>query len=200
VLQAIEFLGRDRQPIIAPTFFPPGFADAERKRKIPEQDRHLPGIALSIYNDGGWGKFVRQGKYEADSFSRELLAPSIQAISQLETPPDWLTWVPSMRTKAVEQFARELAAVLGIPSAPALIKTQTNAPQKSMQNATHQLDNVWNAFEVEPEQMLDGVCLLVDDIVDSGWTLAALAMKLKKAGAKDAIPFALATARPRGEG
>jgi ATP-dependent DNA helicase RecQ len=48
--------------------------------------------------------------------------------------------------------------------------------------------------------MLDGVCLLVDDIVDSGWTLAALAMKLKKAGAKDAIPFALATARPRGEG
>jgi ATP-dependent DNA helicase RecQ len=41
---------------------------------------------------------------------------------------------------------------------------------------------------------------LVDDIVDSGWTLAALAMKLKKAGAKDVIPFALATARPRGEG
>jgi ATP-dependent DNA helicase RecQ len=68
-----------------------------------------------------------------------------------------------------------------------------------MQNATHQLDNVWNAFEVEPEQMLDGVCLLVDDIVDSGWTLAALSMKLKKAGAKDVIPFALASARPRGD-
>lgn len=199
VLQAIEFLGRARQAIISPAFFPPGFADAERKRKIPEEDRHRPGVALSIYNDGAWGKLVRQGKYEADSFSQDLLTPSVQAISQLETQPDWLTWVPSMRTRAVEKFALELARALGIPAIPALIKTHENEPQKSMQNATHQLDNVWNSFEVAPGQTLDGVCLLVDDIVDSGWTLAALGMKLKKAGAKDVIPFALATARPRGD-
>jgi ATP-dependent DNA helicase RecQ len=68
-----------------------------------------------------------------------------------------------------------------------------------MQNSTMQLQNVWDAFEVDASVIPAGPGLLFDDIVDSGWTLAAIAIKLKRAGAEEIVPFTLATARPRSE-
>jgi ATP-dependent DNA helicase RecQ len=65
-----------------------------------------------------------------------------------------------------------------------------------MQTSLNQFSNVWGAFDIA-EQIPDGVCLLVDDIVDSGWTLTAIGIKLRDAGARGVIPFALASARSR---
>ncbi len=68
-----------------------------------------------------------------------------------------------------------------------------------MQNSTRQLQNVWDAFEVDQAKVMAGPCLLFDDIVDSGWSLAAIGIKLKRAGVSEVVPFTLATARPRSE-
>jgi ATP-dependent DNA helicase RecQ len=87
---------------------------------------------------------------------------------------------------------------LGIPAVEAIKKTKPNEPQKHMQNSTRQLQNVWDAFEVTNNGP-GGTCLLFDDIVDSGWTLQALTMKLRRAGVEKVVPFTLATARPRSE-
>lgn len=198
VLAALKFLQHDQHPIKPPGFFPPGFADPERRKKIPDSDRHAPGIALSVYNDAGWGRLVREGKYAGSEFSDELLAPSLEAIASLESKPDWVAWVPSMRSEIVSRFAHKLADRLGIPAVAAIRKVKLNEEQKLMQNSTRQLQNVWEAFEVSGE-LPSGTCLLFDDIVDSGWTLQALAMKLKRAGADAVVPFTLATARPRNE-
>ena len=42
-----------------------------------------------------------------------------------------------------------------------------------------------------------GPVLLVDDVVDSGWTFTILAMLLRQAGSGPVYPVALATTRPR---
>jgi ATP-dependent DNA helicase RecQ len=43
-----------------------------------------------------------------------------------------------------------------------------------------------------------GPVLLVDDVVDSGWTLTLLAVMLQQHGSGLVYPFALAKASPRG--
>ena len=40
--------------------------------------------------------------------------------------------------------------------------------------------------------------ILVDDVTDSGWTLALLAVMLRQHGSGPVYPFALAKASPRG--
>lgn len=199
IFEAMKFLQQDEHPIKSPSFFPPGFADPQRRKKIPSNELHELGIALSVYNDAGWGRLVRSGKYEEGGFSDDLLAPSLEAISRLSVTPQWLTWIPSRRRGTVEHFARRLAERMGIPVVDAVTKVKATEEQKMMQNSTRQLQNVWDAFEVDSSKVLPGPCLLFDDIVDSGWTLAAIAIKLKRVRVESVVPFTLATARPRSE-
>jgi ATP-dependent DNA helicase RecQ len=195
VTRAISFLRQDRQPILPKKMYPPGFA-GDGPKKIPEHLLPMKGVAISVYNDAGWGRLVREGKYESGGFSSDLLQPSLTAIRELEAMPEWLTWVPSKsRPELVEQFAHSLARELGVEAVCAVQKASDNHPQKLMQNSSKQLGNVWESFEVT--QFRPGVCLLVDDVVDSGWTLTAIAMRLREKGSGPVIPFALASARPR---
>jgi ATP-dependent DNA helicase RecQ len=66
-------------------------------------------------------------------------------------------------------------------------------PQKEMQNSAQQFRNVDGAFEVEGP-IPAGPVLLIDDIVDSGWTLTVVGVALREAGAGSVYPFALAKA------
>jgi ATP-dependent DNA helicase RecQ len=56
-----------------------------------------------------------------------------------------------------------------------------------------------DAFAVRPDLAdavagLDGPVLLVDDLVDSGWTMALAGRALRRAGASAVLPLALAIA------
>lgn len=197
VLDALEFLGRDVHKINPPKMFPPGTV-AEARKRIGEESIPRQGVALCAYGDAGWGRLVREGKYGTFSFSDELIAPSVEAIRETGFEPGWVTWIPSARQpQLVPDFARRLAAALGVEAVDAVEKTEQNAPQKTMQNSTTQFKNVWFSFEVI--EVRDRPCLLVDDVVDSGWTLCAVGVKLRQAGVAEVMPFALATARPRSD-
>ncbi|MFY9234077.1 MAG: RecQ family ATP-dependent DNA helicase [Fimbriimonadaceae bacterium] len=198
IVEAIAFLRRDKHVIKPRAFFPPGFL-GEGRKGVPQDERLSEGLALCVYNDAGWGALVRKGKYETGSFSDDLIAAAVDAIKALASPPEWVCWVPSMRKPIVEDLGRRLAHSLGIPAIAAAKKRLENKEQKLMQNATTQFENVWNAFEVDDTLVNSGVCLLVDDVVDSGWTLTAIGIKLRRAGCSAVIPFALATAKPRGD-
>lgn len=192
IIEARRFLQSDHHPILPRKMLPSGYAE---KSKIPESQLSLRGVALCVYNDAGWGALVREGKYTANRFSDDLIAPSAEVIESLEDQPDWMTCVPSTdsrHTAVTASFCRRLAAELGIEFIEVVAKTKNVRPQKEMQNSLNQLSNVYNAFSVV-ESVPHGICLLVD----SGWTLTAIGMKLRDAGAKGVIPFALATTRPR---
>ena len=62
-----------------------------------------------------------------------------------------------------------------------------------MENSAQQLRNVYGAFEVLGPIPRSPV-LLVDDIVDSGWTLTVLGVQLHSAGAGPVHPLVLAQA------
>ena len=62
-----------------------------------------------------------------------------------------------------------------------------------MENSAQQERNVWGSFEVK-EKPPDSPVLLVDDIVDSRWTLAFATYLLRREGSGKVWPLALAQA------
>lgn len=171
------------------------FDGLARETKLDEEERLRPGVALSSYNDAGWGRLVREGKYGGGSFSAQLMEPALEAVRSLEGSFDAVVWVPSATNHKVEDFARKLAQYMNVPALDGVRKVRENRPQKAMRFSRAQLENVWEAFEIEGA--VTGNVLLVDDIVDSGWTLTVIGLKLLHAGASSVTPFALATSRPR---
>jgi ATP-dependent DNA helicase RecQ len=107
----------------------------------------------------------------------------------------WVTCVPSHRhVDLVPSFAGRLATALELPFVEAVRKVNENAPQRDSFNSAQQLRNVWGAFEVVGE-VPEGPVLLVDDTVDSRWTLTVIAAALREAGSGPVVPFALAEDR-----
>lgn len=195
-LKVIRFLRRDPQIIAPKKFYPPGVL-AEGKKPIPKEAQLSEGVALSVYNDAGWGRLVREAKYSLQAFPDELIPPSVELIRGLEVRPEWLCWVPSTkRGELVPDFARRLARALNIPAIEAVSKVKSVREQKEMQNSTRQYENVADSFKVV--DIGRGACLLFDDVIDSGWTMTVIGIQLRRAGCPAVVPFALAVARSRG--
>ena len=93
------------------------------------------------------------------------------------------------------QFARQVADGLRLPFVPAIRKAQANEPQKLQQNRFHQCHNLDGAFAVT-DGVRRGPVLLLDDIVDSTWTMAIAAALLRQAGSGPVWPVALAATSP----
>ncbi len=163
---------------------------------IPDNRRVEQGRALSIYGDGGWGPVVRSAKYETGAFPPELVAAAVELIRDWapSPAPTWLTWVPSTTSTLVAKAAQSLATALGIPAIDAVRRVRLGQPQKKMENSAHQLDNVYGAFEVSNVLSTQPV-LLIDDIVDSRWTLTVIGDFLRAAGSGAVYPFVFAVAK-----
>jgi ATP-dependent DNA helicase RecQ len=85
-----------------------------------------------------------------------------------------------------------LAAAIGLPFRAAIAKTRDNEPQKLQQNAFHRCQNLDGAFAID-DDLPQGPVLLIDDVVDSGWTLTIVAALLRRAGSGPVFPLALAS-------
>jgi ATP-dependent DNA helicase RecQ len=151
---------------------------------------------LSIYGDAGWGREVARCKYQVGKFNDTLVTASAELITTRWQPqpiPEWITAVPSLRDpRLVYDFARRLADKLGVPFAPVLQKRAERPAQKTMENSAQQLRNVWEAFEIVAP-LPSGAVLLIDDVVDSRWTITVVAWLLLTSGSGPVHPFALAS-------
>jgi ATP-dependent DNA helicase RecQ len=64
--------------------------------------------------------------------------------------PTWVTCVPSLnRPTLVPDFARRLAAKLGLPFIYCISKTHSRHPQKQMSNSYQQAHNLDGAFVID---------------------------------------------------
>jgi len=107
--------------------------------------------------------------------------------------PEWVTCVPSLNHPTlVPDFAVRLADALGLPFKPVVKKVKENEPQKVQQNRFHQCRNLDGVFGIEGS-VPKGPVLLVDDVVDSGWTLTIASALLLNAGSGPVWPCALTT-------
>ncbi len=165
--------------------------------RIPADRRAETGRALSVYGDGGWGSVVRQARHGGRPCPDGLVDATARVVNgwQPSPPPAWVTSVPSTSSgELVTDFAQRVASTLGLPYREVLRRTRPGRPQSEMQNSFQQLRNVDGAFEVT-EPLTDAPVLVVDDLVDSGWTLAVVADALRGAGAAAVHPLVLAKAR-----
>ncbi len=172
---------------------PDSFPNYGLRGNIPIPLRGEVGRILSRWGDAGWGHIVQHDKH-ANHFRDELVDAMAEVITDRWNPnprPQWVTSVPSQRhPELVPDYARRLATKLGIPFIDIIEKTRENEAQKLQQNRFFRCNNLDGAFRVN-EGVLNTPVLLVDDLVDSGWTLTVLSILLLRAGSGPVYPIAL---------
>jgi ATP-dependent DNA helicase RecQ len=191
--ESIEILPRRRWP---QGCMPPGSGwriSAEHQNKI--------GRVLTHYNDGLWGQLVREGKYIHGHFSDELVGASAKLIASIWQPkpfPTWVTAIPSQRhSNLVPDFACALAKALQIPYLNVFERVKAPPEQKGMSNSFYQARNVLSSLKLKGT-INPGPVLLVDDIVDSRWTLTVAGYLLLINESGPVFPFTLAQATGKG--
>jgi ATP-dependent DNA helicase RecQ len=194
--EAIAFLRRSNLSIEPRKKWSPGGLPQYRlKGNIPANLQASPGRTLSVWGDAGWGSLVRQGKYHDGRFSDELLAACLSMLQEWrpQPPPTWVTCIPSLRHPGlVSDFAQRLAGALGLPFHAALRKTGARPEQKTMANSIQQARNVDGSLAIVGGALPRGAVLLVDDMVDSRWTITIAAWLLRSQGSGEVYPLALA--------
>ena len=197
--EAQEYLRGVMIPINPRKYFPTGLFSAEEKTNL-KQYLTEAGRALCYYGDAGWGELVRNGKYQDNHFSAELVLASSRLIRDLWLPepfPEWVTAIPSNRRPTlVPDFAERLAKQLGIPYYSIIIRSKDAPEQKTMQNSFMQARNVIGTLALA-STIPDRPVLLVDDVIDSGWTITMAGYLLRKNGSGQVFPFTLARASGR---
>lgn len=195
VKAAVEFLRRTSLPIEPRKKWPDGgMPHYGVKGFIAPIHQAESGRALCIWGDAGWGGLVRQGKYHDGHFSDDLVAACVKMIQEWSPQPDpaWVTCVPSLRhPDLVPDFAQRLAAALDLPFHMVIAKTDARPEQKTMANSTQQARNIDGSLALNGQPISPGPVLLVDDMVDSRWTLTVSAWLLRKNGSGEVWPLAL---------
>ncbi|MCL1124683.1 RecQ family ATP-dependent DNA helicase [Shewanella surugensis] len=189
-LKHAEMVISPKAQVAANAFLEYGF-----RGNLPLNLRAQEGRVLSRWGDAGWGHMVADNKH-AGRFIDELVEAMVEMVQQrwqLNPAPEWICCVPSRNhPELVPDFARRLAVRLGLPFVDAVSKVKDNQQQKGQQNRFHQCRNLDGAFAVNQDIPTTPV-LLVDDIVDSGWTLTAISALLQQAGSGVVYPVALAS-------
>lgn len=172
-----------------------GFQHYGFPTNLPPLLQAAEGRVLSQWRDGGWGELAAEGKEQGhfDDTLVAAMAEMIQSRWQPEPKPTWLCCVPSLgHPTLVPDFARRLAAALGVPFVECVSKVRQNEPQKWQNNRFHQCRNLDGVFAVR-EGIPSGPVLLVDDMIDSGWTMTVIAALLRRAGSGPVYPLAISS-------
>ncbi|MDA3837179.1 MAG: RecQ family ATP-dependent DNA helicase [Nanoarchaeota archaeon] len=166
----------------------------ELKGNLPQNLRGEVGKTLSRWGDAGWGKIVAHDKYE-NHFRDKLVDAFIEMITIRWKPtpfPTWVTCIPSHRhPDLVPSFAMRVAKKLGLPFVPVIDKIEETAPQKEQENNYYECKNLDGVFEINENVKNDEPVLLIDDAIDSGWTLTIASTLLRKSGSGLVYPATL---------
>ncbi len=172
------------------------FAEYGLQGNLPAGERAETGRILSRWGDPGWGRAVAEDKGNG-RFRDGLVNAAAEMLRARWRPvpaPEWVACVPSLRRpRLVPDYAARLARALDLPFEEAVAKVKDNEEQKAQQNRYHQCRNLDGVFAVR-DGVPPGPVLLIDDVVDSAWTLTVVSMLLRRAGSGPVWPMALASA------
>jgi ATP-dependent DNA helicase RecQ len=173
--------------------------------KISADDRVEPGRTVARLSDLGWGQRLRSllAVNAADAPADErLLKACVDVLADWpwEQRPAAVVAVPSLRRPLlIESVTHHLATLGRLPFLGWLELTSTDGTGEPGGNSAFRLAAVHDRFRVPADLAsqlanLDGPVLLVDDLVDSRWTITVAGRALRQAGAPAVLPFALAVA------
>jgi len=194
--EAVAFLRRTSLPLEPRRQWPTGGLPQMRVTgRIAPEHQAQPGRVLCMWGDAGWGSLVRQGKSPDGRFADQLVEACAAMVRTWvpQPAPAWVTCISSRRhPNLVPDFARRLAIALNLPFHPVLEKTDDRPAQKQMANSSQQARNVDGSLRIQGN-VPAGAALLVDDMVDSRWTMTVAAYLLLSNGSGPVFPLALAS-------
>jgi ATP-dependent DNA helicase RecQ len=194
--EAVAFLRRTSLPLEPRRQWPTGgLPHMKVTGRIAPDRQAQPGRVLCMWGDAGWGSLVRQGKSHDGQFADQLVEACAAMVRSWapQPAPGWVACIPSRRhPNLVPDFARRLAAALNLPFQPVLEKTDDRPAQKQMENSSQQARNVDGSLRIQGN-VPAGAVLLVDDMVDSRWTMTVAAYLLLSSGSGPVYPLALAS-------
>jgi len=167
------------------------------KGNIAVAERNSPGRALARLTDLGWGGALREafapGAVDAPA-SPAMIAACVRVLADWgwESRPAAIVSVPSRRHPLlVESIAQGLSAAGRLPYLGAMSLENGGPTGEAGGNSAYRLAGVWDRFG-SPELPEGQPVLLVDDLVDSRWTITVAGRALRRAGASAVLPFVLA--------
>ncbi len=174
--------------------------------KIGADASARPGRALGRVADLGWGPRLRAvlGPETADApVPEDLVAAVVKVLAtwRWDERPAAVVSIPSRtRPHLIASLAGRIADIGQMPSlGPLEYSDATVATPGRQSNSAQRLRAVWDTLVV-PDSIhvalgsLPGPVLLIDDLLDTGWTATVAAMRLRAAGATGVLPMVLATA------
>jgi ATP-dependent DNA helicase RecQ len=169
--------------------------------KLPAAEQAEVGRVVARFTDLGFGPRLRS-LLATEVADGPLPDDMIKACVQVLAAWDWaerpaaIVHIGSLcRPTFIADLARRLADIGrltdlgGVPHAGQSVTGRSNSALR--------LREVWNAYELPAalgSQLAGQPVLLVDDLVDTGWTFTVVARLLRRAGAGRIYPFALALA------
>jgi ATP-dependent DNA helicase RecQ len=178
----------------------------EVRGRIPADEQVLPGRAVARLTDLGWGQRLRELLAENSPDAPvpdELLRACVQVLAGWgwrERPGAVVAVGSRRRPQLVGSLATGIAGLGRLPYLGALAPVDGGPTGSAGGNSAFRLAGVWDRFAVPPDvqealAVAGGApVLLVDDLVDSRWTLTVAGRALRRAGAGGVLPFALAMA------
>jgi ATP-dependent DNA helicase RecQ len=193
----------------------PGVAVAPRKQwpsgmsgldvplsgRIAAGDQAEPGQVLGRLTDVGWGSRLREllGPGAADVEVPEgVFQACVKVLAgwQWAERPVAVVEVPSVtRPRLTHSLATKLSEIGRLEFLGTL---ESAGPPPRQANSAQRLADLWRRLSL-PGEVADrvaattGPILLVDDVIDTGWTMTLATRLLRQAGAKGVLPFALAS-------
>lgn len=207
---AHTFLGRPGVQLEPRKMWPTGLAavGVPLSGKIPPGEQTEPGRAVGRLSDLGWGTTLRSLLAEGAPDTpppADLLAVVVEVLKdwshgaeRWSARPAGVVAVGSRtRPGLVRAVAEHVSTVGRLP----FLGTVAGGPPAGLPraNSAQRVKALHGSFTV-PDELgerladLPGPVLLVDDLVDSGWTMAVVARQLRQAGASGVLPFALGLA------
>jgi ATP-dependent DNA helicase RecQ len=199
-------LGRPGVPLEPRRTWPTGLGAAgiALSGRIPAGEQAEPGRALGRTSDLGWGSRLRtllDSRAPDGPVPEDLVAAVVAVLAGWDWPrrPEGVVTVASRsRPRLVGSLGERLATVGRLPLLGTLERSGAGGGDGSRSNSAQRMRDVAGAFAVPPglAQRLAGLdgapVLLVDDRVDTGWTLTVAASLLRRAGAGPVLPLVLA--------
>jgi ATP-dependent DNA helicase RecQ len=156
------------------------------------------GRALGRLTDIGWGNRLRDIFAGPDGpITDDVFAACVKVLSAwgwTQRPVGVVTIESTGRRQLVSSFGARIAEIGRLPL---LGEVRTGGPS-ARANSAHRLAQLWGSVRVQADlaarlSEVDGPVLVIDDRIDTGWTMTVATAMLRDAGADAVLPFALAT-------
>jgi ATP-dependent DNA helicase RecQ len=178
--------------------------DIDVRGRIAETEGADTGRALGRLTGIGLGAALRSLLAEGtadDAIEKDLLDATVKVLAEWkeqwpERPAAVVSIGSHRRPTLINSLAQGIAAIGRLPYLGVVEHTGASAGEGS--NSAHRFRSVWDAYRLPPEteaRLRDHAgtaVLLVDDFLDSGWTMTVVTRLLRNAGASRVYPLVLA--------